>query len=157
MRQRECKEFPPVEATHAAETNADALLIDAAKVGDAALVAHLLTTGGATARGGDAHGETALHWAVIRCHADVVVELLRHGVDVDARNIGGMTALHFACEGRRKNVGAPRGEAAAVSARVVRCLVAAGFDIHAKDNSGATPVSVASCRIIKLALLAPIQ
>jgi len=49
----------------------------------------------------DKSGRTALHWAAISGHADVVKLLLSRGADILAVTTNGMTALHGACEAGR--------------------------------------------------------
>ena len=79
---------------------------------------------------GDALGRTALHWASIYGHLDIVRELLDRGVPVGVRNSGGGTPLHDA--------------GANNCAVLVRELVARGADIEARTAQGSTPLICAS-------------
>jgi ankyrin repeat protein len=94
----------------------ETVLMTAARAGDAASVQALLEHGGDANAAESWHGQTALMWAAIEDHADVVSLLIEHGADIDrastahdwieisysagnvpkTRDIGGLTALHFA-------------------------------------------------------------
>lgn len=45
---------------------------------------------------------TALHWAALAGNADLIVELLRHGVDPYIKDIFGFTARDFAVQQKHK-------------------------------------------------------
>jgi hypothetical protein len=58
----------------------------------------------------DADGNTALHYAAVRGNVEAAAVLLRHGVDPDATNAGGKTAIDLA--------------AAVPDTAMVRCIIA---------------------------------
>ena len=94
----------------------ETVLMTAARTGDAASVRLLIERGADVAATEQWHGQTALMWAAIENHADVVQILVDAGADVRARStthdwvkisysegnvpktrdLGGLTALHFA-------------------------------------------------------------
>ena len=109
----------------------DAGLMGAAKSGDAPAVQSLLA-GGADPNGAQGDGMTALHWAAMEGHADVVAALLASGAEVGTTTrIGNYTPLHLASQG---------GHGA-----VVRALLKGGADAAvATTNSGTTPLHLAA-------------
>lgn len=115
----------------AASTGHDAVLLDAARRGDAEVVASRLGAG-VDVDGPDGDGMTALHWAAERGHVDVVRRLLEAGAGISsATRIGAYTPLHLA---------ARRG-----SAPIVRQLLAHGADPDATTtNSGVTALHLAA-------------
>lgn len=107
----------------------------------------------------DAHGETALHWAAIRCHADVVHAILGAPPEAvaaarDARNIGGQTALHFAADGRLGVAVTPatRDARRRDNLAIVRALLDAGWRADARDATGSTPRGIAATAALQRAL-----
>ncbi len=52
----------------------------------------------------DKSGRTALHWAAIGGHAEVVKLLLSSGANILAITTNGMTALHGSCEAGKVDV-----------------------------------------------------
>ncbi|KAI4526746.1 hypothetical protein K525DRAFT_264872 [Schizophyllum commune Loenen D] len=66
--------------------------------------------------------ETVMHVAALQGKMDMVHLLVRHGVDRDARNGDGATALHSAIEGN--------------NADIVAALLEAGYDANAVSHSG---------------------
>jgi len=94
----------------------ETVLMTAARAGSAASVKALLAHGGNPDATESWHGQTALMWAAIENHADIVQLLIDGGADVDrtstkhdwvkisysegnvpkTRDLGGLTALHFA-------------------------------------------------------------
>ncbi len=70
------------------------------------------------------YGDTALHVAAKRGHAEVVRQLLAAGADLAARNQTGDTVLHYAADNGR--------------AEVVQHLLAAGADLAAHNEDGYT-------------------
>jgi ankyrin repeat protein len=94
----------------------ETVLMTAARAGDAESVRVLLAHGGLPDTTENWHGQTALMWAAIENHADVVELLIDAGADVDrastkhdwveisysegnvpkTRDLGGLTALQFA-------------------------------------------------------------
>jgi ankyrin repeat protein len=117
----------------------ETVLMTAARTGDAASVRLLLEHSAAVDAFEQWHGQTALMWAAIENHADVVQLLIDAGAEVDraskkhdwvkisysegnapkTRDLGGLTALHFAArEG---------------SIESVEKLLAAGADANAAE------------------------
>ncbi|HUQ53672.1 MAG TPA: ankyrin repeat domain-containing protein [Gammaproteobacteria bacterium] len=94
----------------------ETVLMTAARAGDLASVRALLAHGGLPDATENWHGQTALMWAAIENHADVVAALIEAGAEVDrastkhdwvkisysegnvpkTRDLGGLTALQFA-------------------------------------------------------------
>lgn len=70
------------------------------------------------------HGLTPLMRAALEGRADIVAELLAHGVSIARRNMDGNNALWLAC--------------VSGNAEVVRALVAAGIDVDNRNDMGAT-------------------
>ena len=112
----------------------------AASVGDFDSVKAWLAGGSAAdprpINDGDETGWTLLHWTVVSGartpeHVEFARYLLSQGARVDAQNIEGSTALHFACESITNE-----STAAAVSV-----LVAAGAAVNQFSGDGLTPVS----------------
>jgi ankyrin repeat protein len=66
-----------------------------------------------------------LHWASMKGHVQVVVELLEHGADIEAKDNRGWRPLHWAAINDRL--------------AVVVELLSPGDEIHANDSDGATP------------------
>jgi ankyrin repeat protein len=101
---------------NAAFGEGETVLMTAARAGDAASVKALLAHGGKPDMTESWHGQTALMWAAIENHAEVVQLLIDAGAEVDrastkhdwvkisysegnvpkTRDLGGLTALHFA-------------------------------------------------------------
>ena len=108
---------------------ADAPLIEAARSGDGALVAALLSRG-ADPRAAEPDGTTALHWAARAASADAVERLLAAGADPERANRYGITPLALAAES---------GEPAVVGA-----LLAAGADPNTATPAGETVLMVAA-------------
>ncbi|CZR54758.1 uncharacterized protein PAC_04642 [Phialocephala subalpina] len=73
--------------------------------------------------------ETPLHRAVIRGHEDVVILLLKHRADVNAKDIVGRTPLHYAMES---------------TTPVVQLLLEHGAEVNTADNGGWTPLHLAA-------------
>jgi ankyrin repeat protein len=124
---------------NAAFGEGETVLMTAARAGDAASVKTLLAHGGKPDATESWHGQTALMWAAIENHADVVQLLIDAGAEVDrasakhdwvkisysegnvpkTRDLGGLTALQFAArEG---------------SLEAVEKLLAAGADANAAE------------------------
>ncbi len=77
----------------------------AVREGDVAAVAELLDGDAKLVKERDAtFGATALHWAALRGHADVVELLLARGADPGARNTAGETAREVATRAKRDDV-----------------------------------------------------
>jgi hypothetical protein len=81
-------------------------------------------------------GDTALHIAAGAYRTDVAQKLIAMGADVRARNRRGAEPLHAAA------VGMPGSQAWNPSAQeaTIACLIRAGADPNAIDNSGVTPL-----------------
>jgi hypothetical protein len=114
----------------------EAALLQAARVGDAAAVSALLSSG-VRASAHDANRCTALHWCALFGHADAARALLQSpdGARLAAKRTKSSrsTPLHYA---------ATCGHAAVAAA-----LLDAGADEFAADASGATPVSLGLRRL----------
>jgi ankyrin repeat protein len=72
----------------------------------------------------------SLHESLSKGQDAEVELLLAHGADINARDIGGRTQLHYAAEEGRVNV--------------AELLLAHGADVNAKDNEGKTPLRKAA-------------
>ncbi len=107
----------------------DALLIEAAKSGDATRVAALLAEG-ADADATSPDGTTALHWAARAASAETVERLIEAGADSAIANRYGITPLALAAES---------GEPAVVGA-----LIEAGADPNTATPAGETVLMVAA-------------
>ncbi len=67
-----------------------------------------------------------LHWAVDRGSRDMVIFLLDHGADMDARNLRGESALGWA--------------ARQADSEMVKLLIERGADVNTRTKSGFTPL-----------------
>lgn len=74
----------------------------------------------------DGTGRTALHWAALYGHKDVVRLLLANGADVNAKDEDGLTPLHLASFGGSKDV--------------AELLLTNKADVDARDKLGQTPL-----------------
>src|SRR6266702_4684703 len=94
------------------------------------LVDHLILTYPqcASARGGRCG--TALHSASFAGHLQIVRLLLRHGVDVDARDYASCTPLGFASQSGHRDT--------------VQCLIDHGADVNLKGDDHNTPLTLAA-------------
>jgi ankyrin repeat protein len=88
-----------------------------------------LSSVGADVNAKGSFGWTPLHWASLKGHVHVVIELLGHGADIDVKGSGRWTPLHWACR---------KGHLA-----VVTELLNRGANIEAKTNQGGTPLHLA--------------
>jgi hypothetical protein len=99
------------------------------------LLARKVDVNGVATRGGpQRHGQTnnqrvtALHNGAAAGSVDMVQELIRAGVNVNAQDSRNLTPLHFALASETPSVS------------VVRALLAAGADVNARDDNGETPL-----------------
>jgi ankyrin repeat protein len=92
----------------------------------------LLQRGAHTGATGNIYSKTVLHEAASRGNCPIVELLLAHGADVNAENIYGLRALHFACNTFQDNP------------EVVNLLIAHGADIEACSTAGDTPLILSS-------------
>jgi ankyrin repeat protein len=74
-------------------------------------------------------GGRPVHLAVIFSKPEVLKVLIKHGVDVNAKDGAGLTALHYVVLGR--------------GPELARLLLEAGADLNAKGPHGETPVNQA--------------
>jgi ankyrin repeat protein len=81
-------------------------------------------------------GMTKLHHAACAGDIDAVLAALEEGADVNARDHGDWTALHWVVD---------MGMVAGERERIVDALVAARGDVNARDLEGSTPLMIA-CR-----------
>ena len=73
--------------------------------------------------------KTSIHGAAYKGFAEGVKMLIKHGVDVSAKDDGGQTALHCA--------------AFKDHPEIAEILIDAGAELNARDANGMTPLSVA--------------
>ncbi len=69
-----------------------------------------------------------LQWAAINRHVDIVEYLLEQGVDVDARNNDGETALSIVTTDLDANID------------IAEVLIRYGANVNTRDNDGLTPL-----------------
>jgi ankyrin repeat protein len=81
-------------------------------------------------------GDTALHIAAAGYRNKIAQMLIAAGANVRARNRRGAEALHYAADGMP---GSPNWNPGA-QATIITCLIEAGADPNALDNSGVTPL-----------------
>src|SRR3989338_4704536 len=79
----------------------------------------------------DEGGCTALHWAALNGHAQIVRFLLDNGNPIDVKEAQGQTALHFAASQNH--------------CETIIALLDAGFDPYAVDTNNNTPHGTAAC------------
>jgi ankyrin repeat protein len=92
----------------------------------------------------DDDDDTALHKASYFGNVQLVKELVEHGVDMEAKDIVGMTPLHLACsQGHLAVVNDLVGSNGATTT-ILGKRKSRGANIEAKDNHGNTPLHVAS-------------
>jgi ankyrin repeat protein len=89
----------------------------------------LLASGEVVSTGQKPHGDQALHYAAIYGHANVLLELLDNGGEVDALSDSSNTPLHFA--------------ALYGQSLVVETLLKNGAAVDAEDKEGCTATSLA--------------
>jgi hypothetical protein len=113
---------------------ADQKLLDAAQSGNLAEVKRLLGLPGQDVSFVDEYGNTALHFAALTGHLDVVRALVDAKSNVNAVNVHGNTPLHNAAAGLSP---------LEVYSEIVWCLLASGADVLAANKFGKTPLDVA--------------
>jgi ankyrin repeat protein len=104
-------------------------------------------------------GRTALHWAVINAHEDVVMLLLNNGADIRAVDDTGMTALHLAANDdityaleqilsdRDNDEGElPQRDRDEKLAMIIQLLLEKGANVKAVTVNGRTPLHVAAAQ-----------
>lgn len=97
--------LPLLQSGHATAAAGGGAVIEAAKRGDLAALRRLVTSNPRLIDEKDAQfGATALHWAALRGHAEVVEFLLTQGADVRAKNGAGETPLQVAQRAGRTDV-----------------------------------------------------
>lgn len=99
-------------------------LVQAARDGSFETAAELLTNRPDQVGGVDLND--ALCEAAFNGHAEIVLLLLRHGADVNARNGNDLTPLDCAVEN--------------MHGEIVRLLLSAGADVNTRDSFGVTPL-----------------
>src|ERR1700691_3690407 len=77
---------------------------------------------------------TTLHRAVWAGDSAAALQHIREGSDVNAKDNGGYTPLHWAAD-----MGANAGDRVPIA----KALIAAGADVNAKDGDGYTPLATA--------------
>jgi ankyrin repeat protein len=87
---------------------------------------------GAAVDAQDNNGHTALHFAVQENNPEIVLALLSHGACVDAKDIHGNTPLWRAAFNAHEDY------------RLVKILVSHGADPNLRNNSGYSPLDLAS-------------
>ena len=119
----------PIQAVWA-DRNAD-LLVDSALNGDLAKIKQLVEQQGVDVNAQySSTGGTALMYASLRGHLEIVKYLISKGADVNAKNDDGWTALMYA---------SLRGHL-----EIVKYLISKGADINAKNDNGLTALMAAS-------------
>jgi ankyrin repeat protein len=108
----------------------DVELIRAARENNLQEVSRLLSVGANVNNAKHYDDMTPLHWASLYGHVQVVIELLGHGADIEAKQNGGWTPLHLACYNDHVTV--------------VNELRSRGANIEAKNNTGNTPLHAAA-------------
>jgi ankyrin repeat protein len=141
-------------------------IFDAIKRGDLEAVKEWIKNDPESVYKKDVKYHTSLHWATkYNSNAEIIKYLIKHGADVNAKNIYDDTPLHFAAyanpnvdvmkclienganiNAKNNNSGTPLHRAAFNNPNidVIKCLIKHGADINAKNNSGKTPLDVAN-------------
>jgi len=111
------------------ERQAQELLWDSAKSGDVESIHRALEAGAdiqAIDHRGSQSGRRPLNWAAWHNHPEAIIELIRHGVDLDAVNTTGFTPIHHAAENG--------------SHEAAQVLIWAGADINFASLAGENPL-----------------
>jgi ankyrin repeat protein len=77
----------------------------------------------------DSYGRTALHYAAAENNVAAAQEIIKSGIDINAKDDNQWTALHFAAQ--------------ANALEVARLLIEAAAEIDPRDSFGNTPLSTA--------------
>jgi len=108
---------------------AQELLWDSAKSGDVESIHRALEAGAdvqAIDHRGSQSGRRSLNWAAWHNHPEAIIELIRHGVVLDAVNTTGFTPIHHAAENG--------------SLEAAQVLIWAGADVNFASLSGENPL-----------------
>ena len=76
--------------------------------------------------------DISIHDAVFDGNIEAAKQAIAAGADVNAKDLGGLTDLHYAASGGQKEI--------------TELLIAEGADVNAKDESGKTPLHWAAWR-----------
>lgn len=109
--------------------NLNTKLLEAAEEGDTSLVETLIRKG-ADINAKDWYGDTPLHIAAWKDHAETCILLIESGADMQAKNLSGDTPLHTAARMDRT--------------KICKLLLDHGADINAKSDSDQTALSWAA-------------
>ena len=109
---------------------------------------HALVDAGADVHEKNIRGETPLHWAILGRNLEPIRVLIEAGTDVHTKDDKGQTPLHTATKdgnwagrSRLRRFGRNLYWVDDRScAEVIRALIEAGSDVHAKDDAGKTPL-----------------
>jgi ankyrin repeat protein len=128
-----------IEAYGGARTALGETLVHAAVASGSIDLAGLLIKSGLPARNVTADGRTLMHYAR---GSQMILMLLDKGLDVNAKDIGGRTPLHYLVREVADEVrtAGPSGLSAA-RFETARMLIAAGADRRAADAEGRTPAA----------------
>lgn len=108
--------------------------------------------------GGDVNGaDTRSGWTLLHAAAEhqnlpLIAALVRHGADLNARNNGGWTALHFAVDIDIDAVVQAGGGLERVAFETARLLLSLGANADARDSTGRTARDVAEAYGVDMAL-----
>jgi ankyrin repeat protein len=149
------KSHPPTRS----EINA---IDNAAESGNLQRVKALIKSNPALVSSTNKLGDTPLHWAVGKGHADVAELLLAYHADVNRKGVYGYTPLHWTAQlgyadeaklllshgadvnARNTNLDTPLHKAAGYGFKdVAELLVSHGADVNAKNYEGRTPLRLA--------------
>ena len=79
---------------------------------------------------------TPLHWAVQKNNKRIIKLLIKHGAQVNCRDIAQMTPLHYA-----------------PNQKIATLLIGKGADVNAQSNFGASPLHCAESQTLALSLI----
>jgi len=125
--------FTPLMAAAALQFDGSSMEKSEAKADEvAAALCDLLVKNSASVTSMDRHGNTAMHWAALRCHSQAIRVLGKHGAPLDATNYVKETALHWASQ------------ACAITA--AQELIKQGASTRLRDHWNRCPLDVAGFR-----------